>query len=150
MAVVTIADVLKHAEQFERKLAGYYAELSEHATREGVRMLADYMSRHRRRIQQALEELSDEQARRICSTSLPYEPEAPDWRRFEQLELSPDATAAQVLDQAIQFDQRLVEFYKQMLEQPLEEDILELLRGLISAEEGDEIELKKIKAMDYF
>ena len=55
MAVTTIEDVLKHAEDFEQMLAEYYAGLSAHTTRDGVRILTDYMSRHCVRIQQAVQ-----------------------------------------------------------------------------------------------
>ena len=55
MAVITIEDVLKHAERFEQMLADYYADLSKHSCREGVRLLTNYMSRHRKRIADALE-----------------------------------------------------------------------------------------------
>ena len=54
MGVVTIAEVLRHVEEFERMLAEFYAKLSHETTREGVRLLTDYMSRHRLRTHIAL------------------------------------------------------------------------------------------------
>jgi|ETNmetMinimDraft_15_1059895.scaffolds.fasta_scaffold34870_2 hypothetical protein len=65
MAVITIEDVLKHAERFEQMLADFYADLSKHSCREGVRLLTDYMSRHRERIVDALEKLSPKQAKSV-------------------------------------------------------------------------------------
>ncbi len=150
MAVVTIEDVLKHAERFEQMLADFYAELSGHSSREGVRMLTDYMSRHRKRIAEALEKLSPQQSSRICSAPLRYEPQAADCRCFKRVELHDNATAAEVLDAAVILDECLVNLYRQVLQQPINEEIRGLFESLVRAEQRDEIELKKIKAMDYF
>ncbi len=79
-----------------------------------------------------------------------YEPQAADCRCFESVELAPDASAAQVLDAAVTFDECLIKFYRQVVQQPVDEDVRELFEGLIHSEERDEIELMKIKAMDYF
>ena len=156
MGVVTIAEVLRHVEEFERMLAEFYAKLSQQSTREGVRLLTDYMSRHRRRTHIALFKLPVEKAEeiyRICHTPLQYDPHDPhaiDYTCFEGVELSPDATTAEVLDAAIEFDECLVRFYRQVVQQPVDQKIKALFESLIHREQEDEIELKKIKAMDYF
>ncbi len=150
MAIITIEDVLKHAERFEQMLADFYADLSEHSYREGVRLLTNYMARHRKRIDQALEKLSPEQVRRICSAQLRYEPHAADCRCFDKIKLPDDPLAAVVLDAAVILDECLGRLYRQVLQQPVDEEIRELFESLVRTEQRDEIELKKIKAMDYF
>ncbi len=55
-----------------------------------------------------------------------------------------------VLDAAVILDECLVRLYRQVLQQPVDEEIRELFESLVRAEQRDEIELKKIKAMDYF
>jgi hypothetical protein len=153
MGVVTIAEVLRHVEEFEDMLADFYAKLSHQTTQEGVRLLTDYMSRHRRRTHIALFKLpveSVEQIHRICHTLLRYEPHGADCHCFEGIELPPDATAAEVLDIAIKFDECLVQFYRQVVRQPVDQEVKQLFESLIRWEQDDEIELKKIKAMDYF
>ena len=150
MAIVTVADVLKHAETFEQMLAEYYAKLSERTVREGVRLLTDYMSRHQARIAAALDKLSPQRILRVGNTPLRYEPQAADCRCFEGIEVPPNGSAAQVLDAAVNFDECLINLYRQVLQQPVDEEIRELFESLVRAEQRDEIELKKIKAMDYF
>jgi len=150
MAVLTIKDVLEHAERFEQMLADYYAGVRDRSTREGVRLLTDYMSRHRKHIGQALERLSPQQVARICAAPLRYEPQAADCRCFEGMELPSDATAADVLEAALTFDECLVRLFRQVIQQPVDEEIKELFESLLRAEQRDQIELKKIRAMDYF
>jgi len=55
-----------------------------------------------------------------------------------------------VLDAAVTFDECLVRLYRQAARQSADAEVRALFEGLIRAEQRDEIELKKIKAMDYF
>ena len=50
MAIVTVAELLQHAEVFERMLVEFYERIAEHTQREGVRLLTNYTSRYRQRI----------------------------------------------------------------------------------------------------
>ncbi len=150
MAVITIAQVLEHAEQFEQAIVDFYAKLAGNSSREGVRLLTDYMSRHRKRISEALDKLPHEQIHLITSAPLRYEPKVADCKCFELIGLPDEATASQVLDAAVALDECLVSLYRQVLAQPLEVEARDLFESLIRAEQRDEIELKKIKAMDYF
>ena len=150
MAVITIADVLHQAERFEQMLADYYGKLAETTTREGVRLLTDYMSRHRIHIHAALEKFSSERVEHVLESPLRYQPQAADCRCFEQVDLAPDASAQEVLDAAVKLDECLMSLYRQVLQQEVEPEVRDLFESFLHAEERDEIELKKIKAMDYF
>ena len=150
MAIITIAQVLACAEAFEGELAKFYAKVSQQTTSEGVRLLTDYMSRHRQRTQEVLSKLSDREMNRIYKIPLRYEPQAADCHCFAGVELAPDATASEVLDTAIKFDECLVKLYRQVIQQPVEQAVRDIFESLIRMEQDDEIELKKIKAMDYF
>jgi len=148
--IVTVAGVLEHAEAFGRMLADFYSRLAQDTRREGVRLLTDYMSRHRTRIREALAKLDPDEMERVRSQSIRYEPEAADCRCLDRIHLSPDATAAEALDAAVTLDGCLVNLYRQAARQTDDEEARDVFEGLIRAEERDEIELKKIKAMDYF
>ena len=148
--IITVDDVLRHAREFEQMLESYYTMITATTTREGVRLLTDYMSRHQARIAAALAKLPSDRLQRIRSLTIRYEPQAADCRCFEGATLPPDATTAQVLDAAVTFDECLIRLYRQAARQLDDEEALELFEGLIRMEERDEIELKKIKAMDYF
>ena len=151
MAVRTVGDMLKRAWQFEQMLANHYAKLARETTREGVRLLTDYMSRHRVRLLATLDELPRDEIHRICAIPVRYEPQAVDRHCLEREQLPPDATADQVLDMAIALNECLVLLYRQTLQQcEDDQEARDVLESLIRSEERDEIELKKTKAMDYF
>ena len=150
MAVITVADVLRTVEDFESRLVEYYAEISKRTTSEGVHLLADYMGRHRRRLAAALERVPEAKRERIGGCHLRYEPARPSCSCFEDRELPPDLPSSEILDMAVEVDECLIGLYKQVLQQDLDPEVRELFEALLHCEEGDEIELKKIKAMDYF
>ena len=150
MAVTNVACVLRRASDFEHQLMTYYLDLAEQSTREGVRLLTDYMARHRRRLAEALERFPAEEYCRISALPLRYEPVSSECDHFDARVLPADATAAEVLDIAIEFDECLISLYAQVAQQDLEPKVKELFESLVHREERDEILLKKIKATNYF
>jgi len=150
MGVITVANVLQTAEDFESKLEDYYRQIAEHSTREGVKLLASYMGRHRRRLAEALDRLEPEVRSSIDAFPIRYEPLAPDSALFSDIELPTDAPASEILDIAVEVDDSLINLYRQVLKLELDQEVRDLFESLVHAEERDAIELKKIKAMDYF
>jgi hypothetical protein len=149
MAVVLVAKVLDHADEFERRLAEFYRGLALKTAREGVRLLTDHMSRHRQRTRIVLAILPSGKLHRMRSSHLRYEPHL-DHHLLEIIDLGLDPSASEVLDLAIRCDECLVGLYRQVVEQPIDQEVRELFEILIRRECCDMVMLKKIKAMDYF
>jgi hypothetical protein len=150
MAAITLGEILKHAEDFETMLGNFYARLSQKTSHEGVRLLTEYMSRHTHHIHKLLEDLSPNRKKKLCSTPLPLKPHFPGKDNIDLAHLSEDPTASDVLDAAIGFDEELVQMYHSIADQPVSQDIKDFFEALVRSLERDEIELKKIKAMNYF
>ncbi|MHC4881725.1 MAG: hypothetical protein ACYTEN_05255 [Planctomycetota bacterium] len=150
MAAITLGEILKHVEEFEDVLQNFYSKLSQKTTHEGVRLLTEYMSRHSHRIHEFLASIPPERKKTICTTPLPIKPHFPGKHCTELAKLPPDPVAGEVLDAAVSFDECLVQMYHSAAEQPVSQDIKDFFESLIRNMEQDEIELKKIKAMDYF
>jgi ferritin-like protein len=108
------------------------------------------MGRHRRRLAEALERFPAQEYRRISSLPLRFEPISAECDHFVARTLPVDAMASEVLDVAIELDECLISLYKQVAQQDVEPDVKELFESLVRGEERDEIQLKKIKALDYF
>lgn len=147
MQFVNVEDVLDHAKRFEDMLVDYYGRLSDRALHEGVRMLAQHMAHRQQRIIRALNTFTPEQLNEIHRTPVRYEPEAADCNCFRGRELPADATTGEVLEIALAFDECLARFYRQILRQELSEEVRDLFDSLLRLEEGDEIQLKKIQAV---
>lgn len=59
-------------------------------------------------------------------------------------------TIDDVLKHAERFEEMLTDFYKEIFTHFSHEKIQSLFESLVRCEQRDEVELKKIKAMDYF
>lgn len=150
MTSVTVGDVLDHARKFENALADYYDSVSKKAAKVGVVMLTNYMSRHRRRIDDFLSKRDPKEMRRIRSIPLPFDPEAANCKCFDRVGVTEDDPASHVLDVAITLDECLIKLYKQAADEAHDPEVRELFQSLLRAEERDEIQMKKIKATNYF
>ncbi len=150
MRAITLGEILGHVERFEQSLGDYYANLCRKTTHEGVRLLTDYMSRHSLRIHELLEKVPADTRKVLYSTPIPYMPELPGENNIKQAHLPANPTASEVLDAAIQFDDCLVKMYHSVADQAVSQEIKDFFEYLIRDMETDEIQLKKIKAMDYF
>jgi hypothetical protein len=148
--IVTVKEVIRYAEQFEERLADHYANLAEHAQREGVRLVARYMSQHHRMMVEALRNLCLDEDWRLSTVLLQFGPDAVDCHICDGMELPSGASAAEMLDAAVMLDDCLLRFYRQVLDQPVPPEVEDLFDSLCLFETADKVTLKKIKATDYF
>ncbi len=151
MSVKTVGEILERVQDFERRLEAYYADLRDRATRDGVRLLTYYLARHRRHLPEALASLSATELEHIRRIPLKYSDMEFDPKKcFRGKYLASSVSGEQLLDVAIELVETLIHLYGWLLEQPLGYEAGNLWRSLLRIEENAVIELKKIKAMDYF
>lgn len=140
MAFQTVRDILDHARSFHRKLADFYALKGEHADKELVRVLLNYMSRHERHLDECLSSYEKESAKRILETWFKYPPEMPECACFECIELKPDLSAKDLFDTAMKVDQCLVNLYRQAAERAVSSEVKALFAELLELEKREETE----------
>ena len=150
MRATSIAEIIEHAEKFEQDLVEFYRGISNHTSHEGARMVTDYIALHTRHIKEMLSELPEEKRQHICSIPLSYKPAIPGKQCFEFIELPDDATADDVLEAAISFDECLLQMYRCVARQDSERDVKEFFEELVQTLERNQVELKMIKAENYF
>ncbi len=149
--IVDIADLLDRAQEFEDKLERYFAALRDQSQDNGVRLLTYYLSRHRRHLQEALDNVSAAGVTRVRGIKLKHDVEFHPEKDFHIMEKPPDQVKGKdVLEAAVAYDEQLVNLYKSILYQPLPKEATELLESVIRIEERDIVMLKKMIAMNYF
>lgn len=150
MPEVTLATVLKQVVKLEQMLSEHCRDLSERTDDERVRLLANYLRRHHRRIWAVLEKMPPERSRRILEATLRYPPEVTELSDFEKGSFPTDVTREELLDATIRFDECIVKLYRQARRDVLDPDARQLMETLVAYEEGDAVELAKLKATDYY
>ncbi|MCK4999966.1 MAG: hypothetical protein KAS23_10535 [Anaerohalosphaera sp.] len=150
MLAITVSTILERAEEFEERLSQFYKRYSHHTQRASIGLLADHISRHSHHIREYLSKLDDPEKRHICSVQVPYEPTMPDCRCIERSELAFDASVDEVIGAAMQFDEYLLQMYRQVVQQPVAQEVKALFESLIQNIEQEERELQKIREEDCF
>jgi len=151
MAFVNIGDVLERAREFEERLEKYYAAIRDESQDNGVRLLTYYLSRHRRHLQQAIDEMEPNLVEHINKVRLKYDIDFSPEKAFHVMEISPTKIKGnELLEAAVGYDQDLIHLYKQVLEHPLSTEAKVFIETLIRTEEKDIVMIKKMIAMDYF
>ncbi len=151
MAYESIGDLLDRASEFEERLAGYYAAIRDESKDNGARLLTYYLSRHRRHLQQALEDVNPGKKENIRRVKLKYDIDFYPEKVFHVMETPPcEVKGRELLEAAVGYDEELVRLYRQILEQPLSFEAAVFIETLIRMEEKDIVMLKKMIAMDYF
>jgi len=151
MAFVNIGDVLERAREFEERLEKYYAAIRDESQDNGVRLLTYYLSRHRRHLQQAIDEMEPNLVEHINKVRLKYDIDFTPEKAFHVMEISPTKVKGnELLEAAVGYDQDLIHLYKQVLEHPLSTEAKVFIETLIRTEEKDIVMIKKMIAMDYF
>jgi len=151
MAIVSIADLLDRASQFEERLERYYAAIRDESEDNGVRLLTYYLARHRGHLQEAMQNFKAAEISRIKKIRLKYDIEFYPDREFHLMETSPkEVKGPELLEAAVGYDLELVDLYKNILKQTLTKEAAELIESLIKLEEKDIVMLKKIMATHYF
>ncbi|MHC4478229.1 MAG: hypothetical protein ACYTEL_21535 [Planctomycetota bacterium] len=147
MRAITIGNILEHVENFENSVTEFFEYLHDKTHDEGAKLLTDYIARHRHRTLAALDRLPHEQIEHLKKLPLQYQPHIPGAHCFEKIKLSSDSTPLTILEAAIEFDECLVQMYRQISEQPVAHEIKDLFDSLAKYEEADEMHLKKTRQM---
>ncbi len=151
MSAVTVGDMLQRVKEFERRLEAYYAGMRDTTASDGVRLLTHYLARRRCHLRDALASYSPQQLAHIRRVQLKYDDTDFSLQHsFEAAELPAAAGGTELLDVAIPLVETLIRFYRWMAGQPLGHEAGGLFESLLHIEERHVIELKKIRAMDYF
>ncbi len=151
MAIVSVGELFDRASRFEKKLAEYYASLRDKTENNGVRLLTYYLSRHRRHLEEVKNSLDIENITHIFSVKLKYDVNFdPDDDTYLLKISNKNISGQKLLEEACGFDERLIALYKDVLNQPLNNEVLLFIQSLLRLEEKDIVMLKKMIAMNYF
>jgi len=151
LGIVSFKELLDRALEFEKQLENYYAEIRDTTQNEGVRLLTYYLSRHRRRLQQAIDQVHKNTIEHLFTIKFKYDVKFAPEKDFHPLNKSMlEIQGRELLEAAVNYDLQLTELYKKILEQPMNSEASTFVDSLIRMEEKDVVMLKKMIAMNYF
>ena len=150
MAIVSIGEMLDRAAEFEERVEKRYSLIRDESENDGVRLLTYYLCRHRRHLQESLEKIDSVELTRVRATKLKYDVEA-HLAKQEFMTVEPtEVKGPELLEAAVECDQALIDMYKGISKQPMNEEAKGFVESLVRVEERDIVMLKKMQAMNYF
>ncbi len=151
MAIVNIGDLFQRAEDFEHRIERYYARIRDDTENSGVRLLTYYLARHRRHLEQVLDDIDTKVVAKVRNVKLKYDIDFSPEQAFALFETEPkEVSSDALLEVAAAYDGELIDLYKKILDQPIGEDAKSIFEHLVKVEERDIVMIKKMTAMHYF
>ncbi len=151
MAFISIGNILDKAADFEKALEKYYIEIRDNTPNNGVKLLTYYLSRHRRHLQDALDNLDIADLNNIRKVKLKYEVGYYFEKEFHPMKTPvTDISGNELLESAVEYNNKLISLYKKIQDQPIPEGTRNFIGSLISIEQKDIVMLKKTMATHYY
>ncbi len=151
MAIVNIGSLFDEIARYEESAERYYADLRDRASSDGVRLLTYYLSRRKKHLPEALSLLGHHDLQNARQFPiLISEDNVPGPAFFEAHRLDDAATGDELLSIAVTFTEIPLALYNKMVEIVPIGTAHGVFRTLSVLEQRAVVELKKIRAMNYF
>ena len=151
MAYSSIEELLNNVSAFEEKLTEFYSSLRDRTENNGVKLLTYYLSRHRKHLQQAMNDFNKDDLNKIKKIKIKYDIEFNWEKNSPLLKKDPkDINSNELMEAAVGHDLQIIDLYKKVLMQPVSNEAKSFFEICICIEEKDVVMLKKMIAMNYF
>ena len=125
------------------KLKALFDELNEHAQLERVKMLLDFLSRHEEHMEESLARFEKESRHGILEAWLEYSPGLDVNKVMCKFHLSENPSSDEIIQLALDFDDTLVNLYKEVAEKVNDSKAKEVFKNLLQLEEKEKIQVAR-------
>lgn len=136
MAFETTKDLLEYLRNYHKKLAGLYERMAEESEQSKVKMLLHFLGRHEAHFDKIIGEYETDAATKVLGTWFKVTPDR--LPRLKGSELTPDMPVDDIMSIALQFDDALIEFCRQLAFEAGSEDVRDLFTSLVNLEQQEE------------
>lgn len=137
MRYMQIRDMLDRVRDFHGQLGDYYHQLSETADRERIKLLLDHMSNQKKQLRDGLAAFEQEVSKQVLDTWVDSEFCDQALSTCEQTFAPRDTSVEGVIKAAMDMDNCLIGFYREVVEHVESEHVREVFQNLIAMEAGD-------------
>lgn len=138
MANQQVGEILEEARRFHDRLAALYRETGDRQTRERVRLLLHYLSRHEVHLSKSMTAFQKEGAREVLESWIPSKTVDDVLRQLQGLRLPAHATPDEIVRLALQYDDHLVSLFRLLAEKAPDDHVRQLFLSLVTLEQKAE------------
>jgi rubrerythrin len=140
-AYQSVAEILDEVRKYHHRLSDLYRALENSADSKRLEMLLEYMSRHEQIFERALARYEESGRRKILGTWYQYV--ADEDLDLRAVEAKPHQPIDEVVDMALEFDEKLVRFYEDMAQNMSDyEDVRAFFQSLAEQEKQERAQLR--------
>jgi rubrerythrin len=143
MANQQVRDVLTEVAGFHHRLAGLYRRTADQSSRERMRMLLYYLSRHEDHLAEALSGFEASGRQAVLDHWLPLKTVEHLLADLKRIELPPQLGTEELVERALYFDNLVITFYRTLAEQIPDEPVRQLFLTLLRLEQREEKALSR-------
>ena len=141
MASETVKDIIMRVRGLHNQLSWFYEAMGDGASKQRVKLLLQYVSRHERNLETALRQYQEQANQSVLNTWYKASPGNEIAKDISDLKITPEMTTEEVISLVLAADRKLVNQFRQLSENAASEDVRELFQKLIAIEEREEHQL---------
>ncbi len=132
-----VRDMLDQVRDFHGQLADYYHQISESTDQQRIKLLLDHMSGHEQHLKDSLGAYEEDASRQIMDTWVDCRHCNETLVTCQQTLIAPETSVDDVIRAALDVDNCLMRFYREVAEKVDSESVREVFRNLVDMEESE-------------
>lgn len=134
-------DVIEYCTKLHHDIGEFYKSLGEEVEQQRVKMLLEYLSRHETHLEESLESYEQAASDKILNTWLQFVPSSGIEESIKAFSVNPAMSVDEVVDKTIEFDNALINLYKEVINETSEPTIRAVFQNLVDLEDREKIKM---------
>ncbi len=139
MRFQTLRDVIEFSREVHEELAERYEDMSNQSVVERARMLLDYLARHERHLQEALQCFEAEAARSVLDSWFRFAPVHTLEDVVSEVEMFADMEVDELVAEALKLDDHLIAIYQEAVDKAPNAHVRAVCQSLLDMERTEKV-----------
>lgn len=132
-----VRDVLDYGKFLHAEMKALAQRIEDQEQSARIRLLLDYLRRHEDELAASLEKFEKETQEHILNLWLPYPPDPKIEKKLRAIKLHPHMTVEEIAKIVLDFEDALIELYKESLNEIDDIHVQEILQNLVQLEDAE-------------
>lgn len=132
-----VKDVLEYGRLLHQEIKALCERIEDTEQSARLKLLLAYLKRHEDELSQTLKRFSEEAKQKILDCWLPYPPDPKIREKLREVVIHPNMSVEEVARIVLQFEDALIELYRESLNEIDDPDVQQVLANLIQLEDAE-------------
>lgn len=137
MRFKTVKDVVEHARQLHKQIAGFYKQLSNRQHQERIKMLLDYLARHETNLEKMLASFEKDRSQQIWDEWFQFATDDTLPQTLKGAAVHANMDVDEIISLALQLDDYFINLYRDMAQNASSAAVKEIFENLLAFEQQE-------------